>query len=219
MPSASSRRCAATNRNSPATSGWRSASAPGGRAELERWSERETCRALPSVLKAGGPASTLLRSRACLGLPGVGGPSCLLCARHLANHQFPGRNLLLNEFELRLVSIAIALERRLLHFQSVAVSKYMARCGICNGALRPPNCAHRRIKERELRQARKETNLERRNGRSLKGSSLSPRTDDTRSRSARAPGLLAGRYRRNWHRGCRDCEDRCRCRKGRSPWA
>ena len=124
----------------------RTARAGRGRAELKLRFEREARRALPPVLKAGGPASALRRSRACLELPAVGGPSCLLSARHLADHQLPGRNLLLDEFELRLMSFAIALESRLLHFQSVAASKHMACCDHCSGASR--ETANRRARAR-----------------------------------------------------------------------
>jgi hypothetical protein len=78
-------------------------------AELEGRFHSEACSALASVLEAGGPTSPLLRRGACVDPPSVGGPSCLLGARHLANHQFPGRHLLSNELELRLVALAIAL--------------------------------------------------------------------------------------------------------------
>ena len=114
----------------------RSRGPDGERSRLELRFERETCRALPSVLKPGGPSSALLRGRACLELPGVCVPPRLLGARHLADHEVPGRNLFANVFELGLVSFAIPLESRLLHCQSVAVSKHMACCDPCSDAHR-----------------------------------------------------------------------------------
>ena len=89
-------------------------------------SYRKTCSALSSVLETGRPAGALLGGGVGVDTLRMGGPPCLLSARHLPNHQFAGRHLLPNDFEFRLMPVEITLESRLLHLQSVAASKFVA---------------------------------------------------------------------------------------------